>query len=305
MEVLIENFRGIERVQIVMAPIALLFGKSHQGKSSICQCVGAALTGRAGPFIRAARNADEFAVLPTKTALNGRGRDGVGSGSVTIKAEAGATTLGLPNCEVTSTGNAPKSSVYAAGMVKVMALKPMDRFELLMNLLSVMLVGDEIGAESSGTSTIMANAANLEILAPDGSRHSMPANRLQLLNNAVLQSVTGAAGYQPVSIDENLQLRFGGRHYDLLSEPEKFRVDVVLQIAIALVDKSSCVIIDGADILDTDGRNGLFAALASAGTSLLSLVGLTAAGEMGIPNLAKHGMGVTYRVVDGACTTMD
>lgn len=560
MDALVRNFRGIERAQIQMAPIALLAGKNHVGKSSVCQAVAAALTGMAIPFIRPTREVGKFASEFTKTEAKELVRAGTDDGSVSLS-DGGTNNVKItwPKLDVSSNGKPPAASVYAAGLVEIMKLEPMYRFELLTQLLQTTPTDEDVtnelkdkkfdddtikqvlakiaevgfdGAhkalassttqlkgrweEATGEAfglkkmlgwkpegyeltpgvtteeeivTIVANArqaletaiaaqavdgaeierlnkqapleydaqqalnaattelealrgdlkraqddlaalevpsaplacpecgayigvtvkgdtisvhrpkfspsqiteANtardnatgrivlcktrmktaetkhsaavaehgkyagakaalekavdkkgsaedvskareclvaaeklrdqfvavykaakyaatigvnvllLDVLEPEGLRRSKLAKKLQLFNQTMLVPLTTAAGYQPVTIDEKLDVRCGGRNFYLLSESEKFRVNVVLQIAIALLDNSAMVVIDGADILDTDGRNGLFAMLSSAGERLKSLVGMTVSGKKGVPDLAKHGMGQTYWIENGAC----
>ncbi len=557
MKMLVKNFRGIERAEIEAVPIALLAGKNFQGKSSICQAVAAALTGHTVPFLRPTRDVGKFASVLTKTESKELVRGGVDEGAVSVTTADGSVSVAWPKLESASKGKPPAISVYAAGMMKIMEVDPMFRFELLSALLETMptstdldielkdaeldeatrkqviekveqvgydvahkaladstkllkgrweeatgesfgmkkmegwkpqgydltpgvtsaediettvanarqsvenavasqavdaaeitrlndlaplehdakialdaaytalnayngdlkrheadlesievpeaplpcpdcgsmlgvtmkdgkpalhraghtitqiqtastqrdsikglivltktristatrdrqkALGDwekykgslaalEAAVSKTGSAqavitlrenlvaaeklrdqfnaitkaakyaeTIKINATVLEVLEPEGLRRSKLAKKLQDFNGSTLTPLTAAAGYAPVTIDDKLDVRLGGRHYYLLSESEKFRVNTILQIAIAMLDKSICVIIDGADILDTAGRNGLFAMLASIGDKVNSLVGLTVTSKKTVPDLGKHGMGRTYWIEDG------
>lgn len=559
MDALVKNFRGIERAQIRIAPIALLAGFNHVGKSSVCQAVAAALTGYPIPFIEPNKRVGDFSPKLTKTESKELVRGGTDEGSVVVSIGKDTIRVDWPKLKASSEGVPPQASVYAAGLIKIMELQPMYRFELLSTLLETTPSNDDLtvelkdiklddatiaqvitkigevgfdgahralsdatkqlkgrweeatgeafglkkmegwkpegydltegvtseqdvtnlvanarqsletaiaaqavdGAEIErltklaplehdaeealnaantelaahqadlkraqddlasivvpaapmpcpecgvmigasltdgkitlhrprhtmaeiktiegqrdsangmiiliktritaaqakrataladhqlyvGTkaklesvidkkgsaedvtkaregvaaaeslqakfmsvyratklaATIKINTALLGVLEPEGLRRKKLANKLQLFNNTMLLPLTQVAGYQPVTIDEELNVRCGGRHYFLLSESEMFRVNVVLQISIALLDQSPIVIIDGADILDVDGRNGLFAMLSSAGERLKSLVAMTVASKKSVPDLAKHGMGMTYWIEGGAC----
>ena len=85
---------------------------------------------------------------------------------------------------------------------------------------------------------------------------------------------------------------YGGTQYELLSESEKFRVRVVLQIGMALSDKSQALVIDAADILDKGGRNGLFKAVKS--TGLPAFISMTIDSKELVPSLSKSGVGASY-----------
>ena len=65
----------------------------------------------------------------------------------------------------------------------------------------------------------------------------------------------------------------------------------------AVRDDSSAVIIDEADMLDNDGRNGLFAALGA--SELRALVCMTFNRRDQVPNLGAAGMGQAYWIKGG------
>ena len=48
----VRNFRGIADAVVQVAPIALVMGRNRVGKSSLCQAVGAALSGSHSPAQR-------------------------------------------------------------------------------------------------------------------------------------------------------------------------------------------------------------------------------------------------------------
>ncbi|MBU2253695.1 MAG: hypothetical protein KKH53_02635, partial [Gammaproteobacteria bacterium] len=86
--------------------------------------------------------------------------------------------------------------------------------------------------------------------------------------------------------------------YFLLSQSEQYRVRAVIQIYVAVHDKSPLVIFDSADVLDQDGRNGLFALMQEA-DALHFVVGMTVLARKNVPNLQKAEIGNSYWVTEG------
>jgi hypothetical protein len=145
---------------------------------------------------------------------------------------------------------------------------------------------------------IAANQKVVDILAPEGLRRQKLAKALASFNKSVLAPLCAAADFPAVTVDEELDVLYGGRPYFLLSESEKYRVRSVLQLSIARKDGSPISIFDGADILDQTGRNGLFNMLASI-DDMGFIVAMTVEKPDDVPNLADAGIGHTYWVQDG------
>lgn len=139
---------------------------------------------------------------------------------------------------------------------------------------------------------IADNDLLLGILAPDGLRARKLTQTLDAFNSTRLAPLTSAAGWGAVTIDPNLEITYRGRHYGLLSASEQFRVRVILQIAMAQLDGSAIVIIDGADILDGGGRQELFAMLFEAG--MPAIVTMTLPNRDRLPELAESGHGRSF-----------
>jgi hypothetical protein len=95
-------------------------------------------------------------------------------------------------------------------------------------------------------------------LAPDGLKLKALLKALGELNQGIA-FLSGRAGWETTYIDPDLNVWYGGRPYNLVSASEQWRVRVILQLGVATDD--AYYIIDGADILDRNGRNGLFAVL--------------------------------------------
>ena len=139
--------------------------------------------------------------------------------------------------------------------------------------------------------TIGQNAELLAKLSPEGIRGYVQVKALKQFNDSV-SSLCKTAGWRPVTLESDFMPTYGGTQYELLSESEKFRVRVVLQIGMALTDKSQALVIDAADILDKGGRNGLFKAVKSTGLS--TFISMTIDSKELVPNLAKAGIGTSY-----------
>lgn len=134
---------------------------------------------------------------------------------------------------------------------------------------------------------ISRQAEVVKLLAEDGLRQSALVAALGSFAGE-LHDITKAAAWRPVTIDADMSISYGGRPVSLCSAGEQFRVRCVLQIAAARRDGSALVILDGADILDRDGRNGLFRVLRGS----QAVVGMTMRRE-DMPDLAKAGIGTS------------
>ena len=107
------------------------------------------------------------------------------------------------------------------------------------------------------------NAELLAKIAPEGIRGDVLVRALKSFNDT-LAPICKAASWRPVTLESDFMPCYGGTIYLLLSESAKFRVRTVLAMGMAALDGSQALIID-ADILDKDGRNGLFRAVKLAG----------------------------------------
>ncbi len=133
-------------------------------------------------------------------------------------------------------------------------------------------------------------------IAPDGIRWDVLVKSLNKFNNG-MAIYTTAANWKPVVLESDLMPTYGGTPYLLLSESAKFRVRVVLQLAMAKLDHSDVVIIDAADILDKGGRSGLIKAVHASG--LAAMVCMTMDDVAQMPNLKNAGIGASYWIGDG------
>lgn len=142
---------------------------------------------------------------------------------------------------------------------------------------------------------IVEMLAVADVLAPTGIRQAALEEAMRDLH-AQMTDLSARAGWGEIAIGEDLAVTYGGRPYRLLSASEQFRTRVVMQVALAMRDGSSAVIIDAADILDRQGRNGLFGLLD--GLSVPALVTMTMSRREDVPQLGR--LGNSYWIGDHA-----
>jgi hypothetical protein len=130
-----------------------------------------------------------------------------------------------------------------------------------------------------------------------------------MFNRTHLAPIAEISGWKPVQIMEDesgLGIYYGGRPYRHLGQSAQYRVRVTLQVALAQIDGSDLLIIDGADILTpgaADGRGALFRLLKAQG--IPSLVGMTLGPKDTVPDLAAAGYGRSYVVRDGVVSPIE
>lgn len=112
---------------------------------------------------------------------------------------------------------------------------------------------------------IVQTLAAADVLAPDGLRHACLVKKLAGFNQ-ILETIWGAAKtYKRIEILPTLDATYGGRHYIDLSDGEQYRVDAVLAIAFAKMEKQPLLIFDKAEVMDKNGLGGLFSILIASG----------------------------------------
>ncbi|MFP4561574.1 MAG: hypothetical protein ACLFQ3_09665, partial [Thiohalorhabdus sp.] len=132
-----------------------------------------------------------------------------------------------------------------------------------------------------------------EALGPDGVRKKRLQDALAELNE-ILDLISEQARWPArVWLDAELRPQYGQTSYQLLSESEKYRVRITLQLALAWYEDAAAVVIDGADILGRSGRNGLLRALVG-WWQRPALVAMTVDRKEDAPDLAAKGVGCTY-----------
>lgn len=143
---------------------------------------------------------------------------------------------------------------------------------------------------------IVHTATVAEVLDKTGLRQEKLVDALGAFNGRLVE-VCKVAKWKPVHIDANMGISYNGRPISLCSAGEQYRARVTLQLAIARAEKANLVVIDGADILDRAGRNGLFNALKA--HPFLSVIGMTILKREEMPDLSKAGIGKSIWIEGG------
>lgn len=126
MKATINNFRGIGKAELDIAPIALITGPNGAGKTSIARAIAAAVTGNPLPFGDMTKK--DCAVML---------RNGAPVGSVTVAGEEGYTTVewSKGKAEAKSEGRPPHASEIAAGLSDLLSMKKKEALGYLNTLL--------------------------------------------------------------------------------------------------------------------------------------------------------------------------
>lgn len=143
---------------------------------------------------------------------------------------------------------------------------------------------------------VLALVTLVKLLGPAGVRREAMVKGLEDFN-AGLKALSDVCGWEDVAITADMGVTYFDMPWEMMADNEKFRTTVLLQTYMAALDKSQMVVIDGAEILDAGGRNGLFKLLAHA--KIPALVAMTMAPDKA-PDLSKAGIGNTVIMEDGS-----
>jgi hypothetical protein len=135
-------------------------------------------------------------------------------------------------------------------------------------------------------SQLEQNKKVVEILAADGLRLEKLRTAIQTFN-ARLNELSRIADWRQVELNSDLSVAAGGIRFAMLSESERFRAVVIIQMAFAELDDSSVVLIDRADVLDAPGRNGMIRLAKASGREII--MAMTYSAPADVPNLDKIG----------------
>lgn len=142
-------------------------------------------------------------------------------------------------------------------------------------------------------------AVIMDLLDKTGLRQAKLAEALGAFNSDLVQ-VCRSAGWAPVHVDADMAVSYGGRPVSLCSAGEQYRARITLQLAVAARDGADLVVIDGADILDKAGRNGLFRVLDDLG--FRAVIGMTLLKREDMPDLGRTKIGESVWIEDGRAT---
>jgi len=135
----VKNYRGCAEADLELAPIALVAGLNHAGKSSIAQAVAAALT-RNPAIVEGVTKAGAEVLL----------RDGEKRGRCTVGDESGSVSANWPGASVSEDGRGPQASEIACGLVSLVGMKPKDAAAALIAAMSALPTLDDLRAACPG-----------------------------------------------------------------------------------------------------------------------------------------------------------
>lgn len=137
----IKNFRGCAAASIDLDKIALVAGNNHQGKTSIAQCIGGALAGKAIPIDK----------LPKKQ-IGRLVHGGTACGTVMVKQGDDSVKITYPEAEIETLGrNPPTASVYATGLETILKLDAKNRVKLLNEYLGTLPTKEDLAKALADT----------------------------------------------------------------------------------------------------------------------------------------------------------
>lgn len=145
--------------------------------------------------------------------------------------------------------------------------------------------------------SILQNVAIVSALDTAGVRQDKLHELIHIFLMESINPLSTIARWLQVEISSDLSLSYGGRSWALLSESERYRVRVLLQIAVALREHAAAVVVDAADILDKTGRNGLIKLLMHA--AIPAVVCMTLPTPSDVPDLRAANIGESYWIHDG------
>jgi hypothetical protein len=145
---------------------------------------------------------------------------------------------------------------------------------------------------------IASNDVLLGILAPDGMRQTKLTRTLGLFNST-LASLCETAGWDAVQVDGGMSISYGPRPYGLISASEQYRVQAVLQVAMAQIDGSDMAVFDAAVWLDSKTCSGLLALVDE--LQRPALICMTMSRRDQLPDLSASEMGASFWIDNGIC----
>lgn len=144
---------------------------------------------------------------------------------------------------------------------------------------------------------VMHNQILIDTLAPSGLRQQKLVTAIAKFNSQTLAPMCDTASWKRLEIQPDLSITYGGKLPHRFSESEKFRVRVLIQAAIAQLDKSDVLVIDAAELLDAEQREAILAMLESIGKPTVLI--MTYDSQEETPNLAEYELGRSYWVENG------
>ena len=150
----------------------------------------------------------------------------------------------------------------------------------------------------------------VEALAPDGVRATVMRQRLGAFNKrlgGLVDAVNAAykpsepeaagAAFREVAVQDDFSITYDGRPYALLSESERWRVDLTLAVAFGQMEGARLILVDRLDVLHAPARRGVIVMLK--GLGIPALIGMTAKQVDDAPDLKRFGFGSRHWISNG------
>lgn len=144
---------------------------------------------------------------------------------------------------------------------------------------------------------IMVCLAVAAVIDIDGLRKAKLARSMSEFEGT-LKQVAAATGWGNVTLTASLDVMINGWTYRRLSESMQFRAATAIQMAFAVRQSAPMIVIDGADVLDGPGREGLFKGLRALGLKALVTMMVPGTRETA-PDIGKAKLGRTYWIENG------
>lgn len=144
-------------------------------------------------------------------------------------------------------------------------------------------------------SSVELNQKIVDVLSPTGLRLQVLTDAVKRFNT-ILGKISTLSGWGDIVLGADMSITHRGWPYFLISESAKWRCRVSLQVAIAAEIGDSMLLIDGADILDAEGKNQLLKLLSKIKPD--SIVTMTLSDKARVPKIASL-KGRAYWVNDG------
>ena len=143
---------------------------------------------------------------------------------------------------------------------------------------------------------IKLNKKLQDILAPAGLRNKKLKSSIDKINKS-MDRLTDYVGWKKTELNDSCDILCNGVPYGrLIAKSERYRVDILLQLMVAMAEKSPFVIIDNADELVKTTRSELMKVILKAGIQCIIACAIDE--KEPLPPLEKVG-GLCYKIFDG------
>lgn len=133
-------------------------------------------------------------------------------------------------------------------------------------------------------------------VAPGGVRSVVLRRKLSEIN-AKLAEISSTARFPDVQLNDDLEPLYAGRAYALISESERWRVDLAMQVLLAEQEGAKLLLVDRLDVLEPDARPGVLKMLKARG--IPTLMACTARDQAALPDLARAKFGSVHWLAKG------